>query len=168
MERKRLYRHLYAGAVLMAFLCGLLFPRVLPAACADNIYVFDVDKMLAKGDTVLIDVREPHEYGDCRIPGSVNIPLSALSRRAAEVGAEKTVIVYCASGRRSGSACGILEKQGIKAYSLTGGIKAYYNTGRQLEGSCEGAPEFRYSKEGKPIRSDNALPPLEPEIKGCK
>ncbi len=168
MKRRRLYRHLYAGAVLAAVLSGPLFPRVLPAACTD-IYVFEVDKMLAKGDVVLIDVREPHEYGDCRIPGSANIPLSALpGRAAAEVGAEKTVIVYCASGRRSANACGVLEKQGFRAYSLYGGIKAYYNTGRRLEGSCDGAPDFRYGKEGKPIRSDAERPPLEPEIKGCK
>lgn len=167
MERRRLYRLLQAGAILTALLYGLLFPRVLPAACED-IYVFDVEKMLAKGDTVLIDVREPHEYGDCRIPGAVNIPMSVLSRRTAEIDAEKTVIVYCASGRRSEDACGVLGKQGFRAYSLTGGIKAYYNTGRQLEGSCEGVPDFRYGKDGRPILRDAELPPPEPEIKGCK
>ena len=162
-----MYRLLQAGAILTALLSGLLFPRVLPAACAD-IYVFDVEKMLAKGDTVLIDVREPYEYGDCRIPGSVNIPMSVLSKRAAEIDAEKTVIVYCASGRRSEKACLELEKQGVKAYNLYGGIKAYYNTGRELEGSCEGAPDFRYSREGRAIRPDAELPPSDPEIEGCK
>lgn len=152
-----------ASAVLLA---GFLVPRVL-YACED-IYVFDLEKMVAKGGAVLVDVRESYEYNDCRIPGSMNIPASVLSKSAAGIDGKKTVIVYCASGRRSVNACNTLEKQGFKAYSLYGGIKAYYNTGRQLEGSCEGAPVFRYGKDGRPISSDNELPPPEPEIKGCK
>jgi rhodanese-related sulfurtransferase len=113
MERRRLYRLIRAGAAVTAFFCGLLFPRLLPAAC-EEIYVFDIEKMAAKGDTVLIDVREPHEYGDCRIPGAVNIPLSALPEKAAEVDAEKTVIVYCASGRRRGAPAAFLKSRALE------------------------------------------------------
>lgn len=162
MRRKRAHR-LGAAAVLLA---GLLASRAV-SAC-DDIYVFDLEKMFARGDVVLVDVREPYEYNDCRIPESVNVPASSLSKRAAELDANKKAIVYCVSGRRSINACDTLEKQGFKAYSLYGGIKAYYNTGRQLEGSCEGAPAFRYGKDGRPSRSDAELPPPEPEIKGCK
>lgn len=153
------------GAIA-ALLAGFLVPRAL-SACED-MYVFDAEKMLAKGGAVLVDVREPHEYNDCRIPGSINIPVSALSKMAAEIDGKKTVIVYCASGRRSENACLVLEKQGLNVYNLSGGIRAYYNTGRHLEGICEGAPYFRYGKEGRPVRPDAELPPLEPEIKGCK
>lgn len=166
MKRKKAHRLVLAACALAVLLAGFSAPRAL-TACED-IYVFDVERMLAKGDMVLVDVREPHEYGDCRIPGSMNIPVSVLPKRAMEIDAEKTVIVYCASGRRSINACNTLEKLGFKAYSLYGGIKAYYNTGRQLEGNCEGAPDFRYSKEGRVIRRDAELPPTEPEIKGCK
>lgn len=166
MKRKKAHRHARAAGATAVLLAGLLVPRAL-TACED-IYVFDAEKMLAKGGAVLVDVREPYEYNDCRIPGSINIPVSVLAKRAAEVDAEKTVIVYCASGRRSEKACNTLEKLGFKAYSLNGGIRACYNTGRQLEGSCEGAPYFRYSTEGRAIRSDAGLPPPEPEVKGCK
>lgn len=167
MERRKAHRLLHSGTGAAALLAALLLPRSLPAACVD-IYAFDVQKMLAKGDTVLVDVREPHEYSDCRIPGSMNIPVSVLSKRADGIDDKKTVIVYCASGRRSEKACDILEKQGFRTYNLSGGIKAYYNTGRELEGSCIGAPDFRYTKEGRPLRPDATLPPPEPEIKGCK
>ena len=166
MKRKKAHRLVQAIGAAAILLAGFLVPSVL-SACED-IYVFDVEKMLAKGGTVLADVREPYEYNDCRIPGSINVPASVLSKRAAEIDAEKAVIVYCTSGRRSIIACNTLEKQGFKAYSLNGGIKAFYNTGRQLEGKCEGAPFFRYSKEGRPIGRDAELPPLEPEIEGCK
>ena len=166
MKRKKAHRLVRVAGATAALLAGLFLPRVV-TACED-IYVFNLEKMLSSGDTLLVDVREPYEYNDCRIPGSMNVPVSVLSKRAAELDAKKTVIVYCASGRRSVNACDTLEKQGFKAYSLYGGIKAYYNTGGKLDGSCIGAPGFRYGKEGRPVRSDAEMPPPEPEIKGCK
>lgn len=166
MKRKRAHRLVQAACATVALLAGFLIPRVL-YACED-IYVFDLEKMVAKGGAVLVDVRESYEYNDCRIPGSINVQASVLSKSAAGIDDKKPVIVYCASGRRSMKACLMLEQQGFKAYSLNGGIKAYYNTGRKLEGSCEGAPGFRYSKEGRAIRRDAEIPPPESEIRGCK
>lgn len=166
MKSTRAHRLVQAAGALAALLSGFLAPRAL-SACED-IYVFGAQELFDKGDTVLVDVREPYEYNDCRIPGSINIPVSVLTKRAAGIDGKKTVIVYCASGRRSVKACLMLEKLGFKAYSLNGGIRAYYNTGRQLEGSCDGAPYFRYSAQGRAIRRDAELPPPEPEIEGCK
>lgn len=166
MKGEKTHRLARLAGATAALLAGLLLPRVV-TACED-IYVFDLEKMLSRGDTVLVDVREPYEYNDCRIPGSMNVPVSVLSKRAAGIDGKKAVIVYCASGRRSEKACLEFEKQDFETYNLYGGIKAYYNTGRQLEGSCIGAPGFRYNKEGRAIRLDAEMPPPEQEIKGCK
>ena len=42
----------------------------------------------------LIDVREPGEYSRSHLPGAVNIPLSQLANRLAEVARDKPVVTY--------------------------------------------------------------------------
>lgn len=86
-------------------------------------------KKLAAGERVyLLDVREPWEYDQARLPDSVLIPLGELPHRIADVepppGA--TVVVYCHHGVRSLSGAAILEANGVpEAYSLAGGIEAW-------------------------------------------
>ena len=48
----------------------------------------------AKGSFTLLDVRQPSEYENSRIPGSKLIPLPALNDRLQELNPEKTVIAY--------------------------------------------------------------------------
>lgn len=53
-------------------------------------------------DNILIlDVREPGEYGDGHIPGSVLIPLGDLPERMGELDRTKHIYVICRSGARS-------------------------------------------------------------------
>ena len=74
----------------------------------------------------LLDVREPHEFQICRIPGSTLIPLGQLGERAGEVPAgAPEVIVHCKSGVRSAKAVRLLRERGIPARNLKGGILAW-------------------------------------------
>jgi len=67
-----------------------------------------------KADAVIIDVRSPLEYASGHVDGSVNIPLDCFVDAYANVirGKEDQVVVYCASGARSGQAVQYLKSQG--------------------------------------------------------
>ena len=47
-----------------------------------------------EGSFTLLDVRQPSEYENARIPGSHLIPLPALNERLQELDPEKPVIAY--------------------------------------------------------------------------
>ena len=78
------------------------------------------------GAYTLLDVRQPREYEESRIPGATLIPLPQLSDRLKELDPEKPVLAYCAIGGRSRAAAQLLAGQGFKeVYNLKGGIKAW-------------------------------------------
>ena len=47
-----------------------------------------------EGSFTLLDVRQPSEYENARIPGSQLIPLPALNERLQELDPDKPVIAY--------------------------------------------------------------------------
>ena len=70
-------------------------------------------ELLRRG-AVVVDVRSPAEHAAGARPGSLNIPLGDLERRAGELDASKPVVLCCASGTRSAMAAGILKRRGFK------------------------------------------------------
>ena len=77
-------------------------------------------------EALLLDVREADEYRAGHIPGSLNIPLSQLPLRCAELGEkDRALFVYCLSGARSQQAVRYLQSQGFAQARNIGGISAY-------------------------------------------
>ena len=76
---------------------------------------------------VLVDVREPDEYAQGHVPGSVNLPLSRI-RSAEDVleDYDAPLFVYCLSGGRSGQAVSTLTRMGYTAVTNIGGISSYH------------------------------------------
>jgi len=87
----------------------------------------EVKKMLdARRPFILVDVREPHEFQICRIPGSVLMPLRELPTRMHELNPADEIVVNCRSGQRSAKAVELLMKAGFrKIRNLKGGILAW-------------------------------------------
>ena len=76
--------------------------------------------------SVLLDVREPHEYDIVHIEGSKLIPLSELHLRTNELDTADTIVVHCHHGQRSQQAIKTLERFGFKKlHNLSGGIDAW-------------------------------------------
>jgi sulfur-carrier protein adenylyltransferase/sulfurtransferase len=93
----------------------------------DEIGVSELKALMDRGEAPLIvDVREPHEFQICRIPGAVLIPLRELPSRVHELDPSQEVILQCRSGVRSANATAWLRHQGFtRARNLTGGILAW-------------------------------------------
>ena len=85
-------------------------------------------QLMNKEDVVLLDVREPSETAGGKIAKAIQIPVGAVKTRIGELEKhkDKTVLVYCKTGARSGAACKELGKQGFdKVFSLSGGLMAW-------------------------------------------
>ena len=108
-------------------------PRVTPAVAAD---------MMAKGDVLVVDVRDAAEVqASGKVAGAVNVPRGLLEFRADPASpshdksfdTDKTVIVYCASGGRSALSGKTLKDLGFeKVYNL-GGFKDWADSGGAVE-----------------------------------
>lgn len=88
---------------------------------------YESAKMLLKNDknATLIDVRNPQEYKEKHLDGSINIPIYNIEEKCKEIIPYKDniVILYCQSGGRSRKAIKILEKHGYnKLYNIEGGL----------------------------------------------
>lgn len=74
----------------------------------------------------LVDCREDWEVELCRLPGAVHIPLGDIAERGpAELDPAVPVLVYCHHGVRSVNAAVLLERHGLRAMSMRGGIDAW-------------------------------------------
>ena len=85
-----------------------------------------VEKMIKAGAKVF-DIRSTQEFSSGAYPGAKNIPVDEVSARLAEFGEkEKPIILYCASGARSGRAKMILENAGYSNVVNAGGLSDLY------------------------------------------
>ena len=75
---------------------------------------------------LLVDVREPREFAAGHLPGAINMPMSELDRRLAELPAGSTAVFMCRSGGRSLRACGQALRGGtVTPLQLEGGLLAW-------------------------------------------
>ncbi|MBM9591676.1 rhodanese-like domain-containing protein [Leptospira sp. 201903075] len=75
------------------------------------------------GGALVVDVRTVTEFQSAHFPGAINIPVDQVSKRLDEFGDKnRAIIVYCASGGRSGSAKSFLESVGYTDVVNAGGL----------------------------------------------
>lgn len=85
-------------------------------------------------DVLMIDVREQSEYDAGHIPGITLIPMNSVPSRLSEIPTDKTVVLACRSGNRSGQVFDYLKQQGYtNIHNLQGGIVAWQNAGLPVE-----------------------------------
>lgn len=74
----------------------------------------DVQALVNNG-AVVVDVRSPEEFARHHFEGARNIPVSEIAKRADEIGnRQEPVVLYCASGSRSGLAVAQLRRLGFE------------------------------------------------------
>ncbi len=95
---------------------------------------WDELEQLQEQGAYLLDVREPIEYHNGHIPGSVNIPLGELRDRLEEIPRDRTIVTNCAVGVRAYFATRILLAHGFQDFrNLSGGYLLYETVTRDLE-----------------------------------
>jgi adenylyltransferase/sulfurtransferase len=92
-----------------------------------DLTVKELRDRLARGEElVLVDVREPFEWEIARLPGATLAPLGTLASRLGSFDRERTVVLYCHTGRRSLEARSLLVRAGFpRVQNLRGGIDAW-------------------------------------------
>ncbi len=88
-----------------------------------------------KKKAVLVDVREKSEWNKGHVEGAIFLPLSELNRGidpktlAEKLPKDKIVYTHCVVGKRSVTACQILEEHGYKVRPLKPGYKELLGAG---------------------------------------
>lgn len=81
----------------------------------------DIDALLAKGQVVVLDVREDNELVETgTVKGAIHIPLGQLEARLGELPKDKVILTACRSGGRASRALALLESKGFKTAGFCG------------------------------------------------
>jgi len=80
---------------------------------------------LDRTDALLLDVREPDEFAHGHLAKAVNLPLSQLRSRYAELPKDRDIWVCCAVGQRAYFATRFLAQHGYRPRHLSGGYTTY-------------------------------------------
>jgi rhodanese-related sulfurtransferase len=85
-------------------------------------------RIQAKENLQLVDVRSPGEYAAGHVPCAVNIPLEQLEARLPDLSASSQVVLICESGQRARAAAGWLcDRDDVVV--LEGGTKGWREAG---------------------------------------
>ena len=68
-----------------------------------------LDDIIKKNNYIVVDVREDYEYQSGHVKGSINIPYTKIDENV-NLDKNKTILVYCKSGKRSKIAYDKLKK----------------------------------------------------------
>lgn len=114
---------------------GMLLWPMVTGGGVDNLTPAQATLLMNREDALVLDVREAAEWSSGHITGARHITLGQLEKRMSELEKfkDKPIIVICASGNRSSSACGQLKKSGFaKVFSLAGGIAGWRDSSLPL------------------------------------
>ena len=111
----------------MALLAGLCTIFGCSAKNFESVSADEFAREIAKEGVQLVDVRTAAEYADGHIPNAVNIDVYSadFAEKIAKLDKERTVAIYCRSGRRSKNAAEQAVKLGFKVVELDGGVLSW-------------------------------------------
>lgn len=129
------------------------------ASCNQQVYEnADVNTFamrIESPEVVLVDVRTADEYDDGHIQNAINIDVKQdgfIEEAKSTLPADKTIALYCRSGKRSANAAGMLTKEGYKVVNLEGGIMAWKEAGMPVETRNDFEVDSFTTKNGKIVR----------------
>lgn len=129
------------------FLTLLLAVLGLNTACSQNYENYDVKEfaeLITDSNVVILDVRKADEFAEGHITGAILIDQfqsDFLEQAQARLPKDKTIAIYCRSGRRSANAAGKLADVGYKCVNLKGGIIAWKEANMPV--TKEDNPDFK-------------------------
>jgi len=111
----------------------------LTTACGqqnfENMEVKEFAELITDSNVVILDVRKADEFAEGHIKGAILIDQfqsDFVEQAQAKLPIDKTIAIYCRSGRRSSNAAGKLTDVGYKCVNLKGGIIAWKDAGKPV------------------------------------
>ena len=133
----------------------LLATLGLTSACGqqnfENTDVQGFSELITNPDVILLDVRTADEYAEGHIEGAILIDQKQsdfMEKAKDTLPIDKTIAVYCRSGRRSANAADKLADIGYKCVNLKGGIIAWKEAGMPVTTDTYEVDVFK-TKSGK-------------------
>ncbi|MBR3362292.1 MAG: rhodanese-like domain-containing protein [Bacilli bacterium] len=77
----------------------------------------ELKTILKEKNYTIVDVRTEEEYNEGHVKKAINIPYDTINKKTS-LNKNKTILVYCQSGKRSSIAYNILKKLGYDVYDL--------------------------------------------------
>jgi rhodanese-related sulfurtransferase len=123
---------------VVAFVSGamLVWPLVRRGAGGPWVTPAQATHLINREDALVVDVRDPGEYGAGHILGAKNVPLARIDEGPAELAKrkDKPLVVYDERGERASKAVAALKKQGFsRVVNLSGGLGAWQQAGLPVE-----------------------------------
>ena len=123
--------------IAVAFVSGamLIWPLVRRTTGGPWVSTAEATHLMNREDALVVDVREPGEYGAGHILGAKNFPLQRLDGSGELLKRkDKPLIVYCDSGDRASKAASALRRLGFsRVVNLSGGLPAWQQAGLPVE-----------------------------------
>ncbi len=122
-------------AIFASFLMGLTGCSAQHAGF-ESVSADDFEKIIADTAVVTLDVRTAEEFAAGHIAGAVNIDVKQAdfsSQAIEKLDKEKTIAVYCRSGRRSKIAASALVESGFRVIELDKGFNGWQSAGKPVE-----------------------------------
>ncbi|MBR3432206.1 MAG: rhodanese-like domain-containing protein [Bacteroidaceae bacterium] len=119
-------------------ICLMAVMGITTACCQQNFENTDPEgfaALIADSSVVILDVRTAEEFKDGHIANALNIDVNQkkfVKKAKAMLPKDRTIAVYCRSGRRSANAAELLAKNGYECVNLYGGILAWIENGRPV------------------------------------
>ncbi len=123
------------------------------------------EQLRGKSPPLILDVREPAEYAQARIAGSINVPRGVLEQACEwdyeetvpELvrGRDRSIVIVCRSGQRSVLAADVLQQMGFAdVVSLKTGMRGWNDFEQPT-----------VSGDGTPVDGDEAEARLAPRLR---
>jgi rhodanese-related sulfurtransferase len=121
---------------VVAFVSGamLLWPLFRRTAGGPWVNTAQATHLINREDALVVDVRDPGEYGAGHILGAKNVPVQRIGELDLGKRKDRPLIVYCDGGERSAKGAAALRKLGYtRVVNLSGGIGAWQQAGLPVE-----------------------------------
>ncbi len=83
------------------------------------------ERLRAENPPMLLDVRELWELEAARIDGAMHVPMNEVPAALGALPKDREIVVVCHHGGRSFTVAMLLERAGLHATNLAGGIDAW-------------------------------------------
>jgi len=138
------------------FAC-ILATMGLTTACSQNYEDTDVNgfaELVQQPDVIVLDVRTDSEFAEAHLEVALHIDQAQgdfIEQAKKQLPTDKTIAIYCRSGRRSANAASRLADEGYKCVNLKGGIVAWKEANMPVTADTYETDVFK-TQGGKAVR----------------